>query len=55
MSIGPGPLPWHVDISHSPSGETVKIIDANGGVAALMKGPRKRENARLIVEAVNPK
>lgn len=49
------PKPWAVEITKTPSGESVKIVDARGGVVALVKngGGRKRANAERIVSAVN--
>ncbi len=49
------PRPWQWVVETSPNGDSVKIVDARGGVVALIKagGGRKRANAALIVLAVN--
>ena len=50
-------LPWSIRSRpmRSETGLRYEIIDARGGVVALMKaaGGRKAENARAIVDAVN--
>ena len=48
-------LPWSIRTKPVPTGIQTQIIDARGGVVALMKaaGGRKAENARAIVDAVN--
>ena len=50
-------LPWSIRSKPVPTGFRYEIIDARGGVVALMKaaGGRKAENARAIVDAVNGK
>jgi len=49
------PRPWSIHSISAKSGTTIQIIDARGGVVALMKagGGRKADNAHLIVQAVN--
>ena len=49
------PRPWDVRVDETPSGQSFKIVDARGGVVALMKsaGGKKHGNSVLICEAVN--
>lgn len=49
------PTPWSVRVLNDTVGKSVSILDARGGVVALMKhgGGRKEENANAIVEAMN--
>lgn len=56
MTDEASPKPWAVKVEPGKFGDSVKIVDARGGVVALMKagGGRKLANAREIVEKVNP-
>jgi hypothetical protein len=50
------PLPWAVRASiGGANGDSVAVVDKNGGVVCLMKnaGGRKLENAIFLVETVN--
>ncbi len=51
MNLEISPRPWIVRVE----GGSVKIVDARGGVVALMKhaGGRKLDNARALAVAVN--
>ena len=56
MSVEASPKPWTMSIDcGGANGDSVKIVDARGGVVCLMKaaGGRKLGNAAEIVEAVN--
>ena len=50
-------LPWTVRTKPVPTGHSIQIVDARGGVVALMKagGARKMNSALAIVEAMNAK
>jgi hypothetical protein len=49
----PTPGPWRVSIEKTPSGESVKILGANGTVVALVKaaGGAKHVNAEILAAA----
>lgn len=55
MNDDGSPLPWKTVNERTANGVSIKIVDANGGVVALLKngGGRKIENAALIIRAVN--
>lgn len=54
-SKGPTPGPWRVSVETTPSGESVKILGANGTVIALVKaaGGAKHANARILAAVLD--
>lgn len=47
------PTPWSIKSGTWSSGESVKIVDAQGFTVAVMQGAGREANAKLVTQSVN--